>query len=475
VQEECARGVWIPLRRLLARAGTARDPASAAMTSIAGDLRAAADGLALRAATTPAGMPERLREWLLDQLDAASGLYRTAGLLDAAHRLAAGPERDAALAEARRLLDALALVADAEAVAPAERRLARVLADIDAGARHLETIDARATVAAYPGLSEHRRQLAAGLAAEARRAWAAGERPPPAVPAGTPPTGAGPAVVEPEPARTLDELLAELDGLIGLDPVKRRVRSLAKLLKTQAARRARGMKSPSLSHHMVFIGPPGTGKTTVARLIAGIFHALGLLARGQLVEVARQDLVAGYVGQTAARTDGVIDSALDGVLFIDEAYTLARSDGTGNDFGQEAIDALLKRMEDDRGRFVVVVAGYATEMARFLTSNTGLASRFPETIEFEHYTPDELLAILELFAAKEDYALDEPARDAVRQVIQGLWERRTEHFGNGRTVRNVFEDMVVAHGNRVADIAEPTDEDLRTLRVADVEEAAGVQ
>jgi type VII secretion ATPase EccA len=277
------------------------------------------------------------------------------------------------------------------------------------------------------------------------------------------------------PARTLDELLADLDALIGLEPVKRRVRSLAKLLKTQARRRDRGMRSPSLSHHMVFIGPPGTGKTTVARLIAGIFHALGLLARGQLVEVARQDLVAGFVGQTAARTDAVVDTALDGVLFIDEAYTLARADGTGNDFGQEAIDALLKRMEDDRGRFVVVVAGYAAEMSRFLTSNTGLASRFPETIEFDHYTPDELVAILELFASTEDYVLDPPARDAARGAITALWEARTEYFGNGRTVRNLFEDMVVAHGGRVADLPDPSDEDLRTLRVVDVEEAARAQ
>jgi SpoVK/Ycf46/Vps4 family AAA+-type ATPase len=231
------------------------------------------------------------------------------------------------------------------------------------------------------------------------------------------------------------------------------------------------MPNPPLSHHMVFTGPPGTGKTTVARLIAEIFGSLGLLARGQLVEVTRTDLVAEYVGQTAPRTNAAIDRALGGVLFIDEAYTLAPPEA-GNDFGREAIETLLKRMEDDRERFVAIVAGYPDEMARFIGSNPGLASRFSETVDFPDYTPDELVAILRLMVEKGGYVLSDGARRRAREVLTALHDTRDRTFGNARTARNLFEDAVLAHADRVAGDATPTDRELQLLETSDIDHAA---
>jgi SpoVK/Ycf46/Vps4 family AAA+-type ATPase len=222
---------------------------------------------------------------------------------------------------------------------------------------------------------------------------------------------------------------------------------------------------------MVFTGPPGTGKTTVARLIAEIFGSLGLLAKGHLVEVTRADLVAEYVGQTAPRTSAAIDRALGGVLFIDEAYTLAPPDA-GNDFGREAIETLLKRMEDDREKFVVIVAGYPDEMARFIGSNPGLASRFSETVDFPDYTPDELVAILRLMVTKGGYALSDGARRRAREVLTALHDHRDRTFGNARTARNLFEDAVLAHADRVAGDQHPTDRELALLETSDIDHAA---
>jgi AAA+ superfamily predicted ATPase len=247
---------------------------------------------------------------------------------------------------------------------------------------------------------------------------------------------------------TLQQSLARLDGLVGLAPVKGKVRSVAHLLQVQQRRSELGLAGAKTSQHLVFTGPPGTGKTTVAALVGQIYRALGLLEKGHVVAVARQDLVAEYVGQTAVKTNKVIERAMGGVLFIDEAYTLSPED-PARDFGREAIDTLLARMENEREKFVVIVAGYPSEMRRFLNANPGLESRFPTTIEFPDYSPEELLQILDHFAGSYDYRLTPPATERAGQLIRQAWTRRTERFGNARMVRNLMEAAIHRHADRL--------------------------
>ncbi len=263
----------------------------------------------------------------------------------------------------------------------------------------------------------------------------------------------------------LDELMAELDGLVGLESVKKDVKSTMNLIKVRKLRQEAGLPVPPMSMHMVFLGNPGTGKTTVARLVGGLYAAIGALRKGQLVEVDRSGLVAGYVGQTAIKTKEVIDSALGGVLFIDEAYSL--SSGGENDFGREAIETLLKAMEDHRDELVVIVAGYTQPMKRFLESNPGLESRFNKYIDFPDYTGEELNEIFQGLCRKNGYELDEEAAAYAEEFFTGLYENRDENFGNGRDVRNCFEDMVLRQANRVAALASPTKEDLAAFTKAD--------
>ncbi|MGK5642853.1 right-handed parallel beta-helix repeat-containing protein [Streptomyces sp. URMC 126] len=286
--------------------------------------------------------------------------------------------------------------------------------------------------------------------------------PVPAVPAPGAPSQMPPAAPRPDgsPVRPPTAVLGELDALVGLDSVKKEVRALTDMIEVGRRRREAGLKAASVRRHLVFTGSPGTGKTTVARLYGEILASLGVLERGHLVEVSRVDLVGEHIGSTAIRTQEAFERARGGVLFIDEAYALAPED-SGRDFGREAIDTLVKLMEDHREAVVVIVAGYTAEMERFLSVNPGVASRFSRTITFGDYAPEELLRIVEQQAEEHEYRIGEGAAEALLRYFRSV--PRGPAFGNGRTARQTFEAMVERHAGRVAQLADPSTDDLTLL------------
>ena len=284
----------------------------------------------------------------------------------------------------------------------------------------------------------------------------------------TTPVAAPPAQAEAEakPPEDIAVLKEELNGYIGLASIKKEVGNLINMVTVYKMRKAHDLPTLDMSLHMVFSGNPGTGKTMIARLMARVYHSLGILSKGHLVEVDRSGLVAGYVGQTAIKTGDVIKKALGGVLFIDEAYAL--NGGGENDFGQEAIDTLLKAMEDHRDDLVVIVAGYDGLMDTFIHSNPGLESRFNRYLHFDDYSLDEMMLIFESQCKKNQYVLAEDANEAVKALIDET-NTNSISFGNARGVRNVFERVLVQQANRLSTLENPTRDDLMAITTADVD------
>lgn len=262
----------------------------------------------------------------------------------------------------------------------------------------------------------------------------------------------------------------ELEDLIGLDNVKQEVKSLANFVKLQKQRQEKGMKTPKMSYHLVFTGSPGTGKTTVARIVARIYKDLGILKKGHTVETDRSGLVAEYVGQTAVKTNAIVDSALNGVLFIDEAYALV-PESAGSDYGQEAISTLLKRMEDDRDKLVVIIAGYTNEMKRFIDSNPGLQSRFNRYINFPDYSAKELVRIFHMYMKKNQYTISDEADEMLKEQLDYAVEHKDRNFGNARYVRNVFEKAIQMQANRLEGRTNLSDRQLTEITASDIEKA----
>ena len=268
----------------------------------------------------------------------------------------------------------------------------------------------------------------------------------------------------------IDEILKSMDDLVGLENIKEEVRTLIDFIKVNQIRKKHGLKLNQINFHSVFYGPPGTGKTTVARLMGRIFKTLGLLSKGHVIEVERADLVAGYIGQTAIKTNEKIDEALNGILFIDEAYALSQTK-SGNDFGQEAIECLLKRMEDERDNFYVIVAGYKEFMDNFIKSNFGLQSRFSRYFYFKDYQPDELMAIFQKFCKSANYILTDQARQKVSVFFNRQYSSKDASFGNARFARNLLEKISQIQSSRISKIKNPSRKDLITIEAADVEKA----
>ncbi|HYN68052.1 MAG TPA: AAA family ATPase [Ornithinibacter sp.] len=439
--------------------GEAVDAVARLATTAGGDAATArAEALALAAAVAESA-PQAAADWAV-----AAGGGSTQDFFDAASR--GRRWREAPTATLRSLADQRS----PHAMAYAEALATVASAACDLGEPTMRVVG-NASVAAAAQLSVVRTappavELPAGL----ERVATAGTTPTGVTaPTEAPAPGVAPVETPAAPPRkSLDELLAELDALIGLRRVKREIHRQVALLRVEKLRLDAGLKSPTITRHLVFTGNPGTGKTTVARLVGGIYQALELLTDGTLVEVDRSELVAGYLGQTATKTADVVASASGGVLFIDEAYSLTASGPGGDQYGQESVDTLVKEMEDRRDDLVVIVAGYPAPMAAFIAANPGLASRFRTTIEFEDYTDDELVEILQHLARGADYELEPAAIERFREVLGR--KARDSSFGNGRYARNALEAAIGHHAWRLRDTAAPTLQQLSLLVARDFDE-----
>ncbi len=268
----------------------------------------------------------------------------------------------------------------------------------------------------------------------------------------------------------LEIVLDKINNLVGMQNVKDEIKTLSNFLKIQKLRQEKGLASISVTLHSVFCGSPGTGKTTVARLMGEVYKELGILSSGHLIETDRSGLVAGYVGQTAIKVDRLVESAVDGVLFIDEAYAL-KPEGSGTDFGQEAIDTLLKRMEDFRDRLVVIVAGYSNEMKRFIDANPGLGSRFNKYFYFDDYKPEELTIIFENICNDNNYQITNEAKEKLLNEFTCLYTKKDKNFGNGRLVRNIFDKTAEKQANRLINISQLTNEMMISILPEDISES----
>jgi len=268
---------------------------------------------------------------------------------------------------------------------------------------------------------------------------------------------------------TLEKVLAELNEMVGLEKVKTDINELVNLLEIQKKRTKEGLKNVDIALHTVFLGPPGTGKTSVARLLSRIFKHLGFLSKGQMYETDREGMVAGYVGQTATKVDAVVTESIGGVLFVDEAYALTQTT-LGNDYGAEAVNTMLKRMEDHRNDLAVVVAGYTEPMKMFVESNPGLRSRFNRYFHFDHFKPEELFQIFESFCKKSDFILTPEAAEKLKDTFELLYAKKDEGFGNARVIRNIFEKCVQNQANRIVVLKEINALVLKTLTEQDIPE-----